>query len=147
MSYKDKQSIQKRIKEKLSNEELEWENPHRVSEDFTQGVRDQRKGLTSYLRNARAAEKHAYLSFNKLVIENRSFLLDEATGGLKAIRKSDQIYANRFTQIYVNTDFTRDRAHGSVDRESRGMTADPDDTDNRTYLLAGSSQPDNFGPR
>ena len=74
LSYKDKQAIQNRIREKINEDEGEWENPHRVSEDFTQGVRDQRKGLAPYMKNARAAEKWAYLSFNKLVIENRSFL-------------------------------------------------------------------------
>ena len=45
LNFKDKQKIQNRIKEKLNDDELEWENPHRVREDFTQGVRDQRKAL------------------------------------------------------------------------------------------------------
>ena len=116
---------------------MEWENPDRVSEDFTQGVRDQRKRLAPYMKNARAAVKWAYLSFNKLVIENRSFLLDEATGGLKPIKKSDQMYADRYTRIYGNTLLTHGQAHGSVDREPRGLAADHDNTNIRTHSLAG----------
>ena len=99
------------------------------------------------MKNARAAEKRAYLSFNKLVIENRSFLLDEATGGLKPIKKSDQMYANRYTMIYGNTHLTHGQAHGSVDSEPRGLAADRDDTNIGTHSLAGLSQPDNLGPR
>ena len=72
LNYKDKQKIQNRIKVKLNDEELEWENPHRVSEDFTQAARDQRKGLSPYLKNARDAEKlHICRSINLSLIIDR----------------------------------------------------------------------------
>ena len=79
LSYKDKPAIQIRIREKINDDELAWENPHRVSEDFTQGVRDQRKGLAPYMKNARAAGKRAYLSYNKLVM-HQSFVASAPSG-------------------------------------------------------------------
>lgn len=144
LNFKDKQRIQNRIKEKLTGNEEEWENPHRVSEDYTQGVRDQRKALTPYLRNARAADKRAYISFNKLVIDGKSFLYNQTSGELTAERKSDQAYAKRYTRLYGSAETTRGQAHGHVDITARERDVGRDDTVNRDQPLDNESNSDNL---
>ncbi|MCG7879743.1 MAG: hypothetical protein N0C90_25955 [Candidatus Thiodiazotropha endolucinida] len=146
LNFKDKQKVQNRIKEKI-RDEREWENPHRVSEDFTQSVRDQRKGLTPFMRNARAAEKQAYLSFNKLVIDGKMFLLDTTTGGLKAVRKADRAHAGRYTRHFGSADMTRGQAHGNVDNQARDNANGSGDASFTARPLAGSSQSENLGHR
>ena len=124
---------------------MEWKNPDKFSRISSRAYAINGKvlhlSLKTLRQNARTAEKRAYLSFNKLTIEGKSFLLDDVTGGLKAIRKSDQIFANRYTRLYGNIDLTCGQAHDNVDGESRGHVAGRDDIRVRAHPLAACSQP------
>nr|KAG5713857.1 hypothetical protein BaRGS_024484 [Batillaria attramentaria] len=53
-----------------------------ISEDFTPRVREKRKKLLPFLQEAKDANKRAFLRFDTLVIEGKSYIFDAATNGL-----------------------------------------------------------------
>eukprot|EP00745_Piridium_sociabile_P023982 TRINITY_DN37646_c0_g1_i6.p1 TRINITY_DN37646_c0_g1~~TRINITY_DN37646_c0_g1_i6.p1 ORF type:complete len:105 (-),score=32.29 TRINITY_DN37646_c0_g1_i6:252-566(-) len=50
-----------------------------ISEDFTPTVRDKRRKLLPFMKEAKNANKKAFLRFDTLVIEGKSFVYDPAT--------------------------------------------------------------------
>ena len=53
-----------------------------ISEDFTPRVRDVRRKLLPFLREAKSANKKAFLRFDTLGIDGKTFLYDPATDGV-----------------------------------------------------------------
>ena len=72
LSYKGKERIKSKIKQ-MQTDDGEWVNPHRVSDDFAPGVREDRKELFKYMKLARGEEREAYITFNKLMIDGADF--------------------------------------------------------------------------
>ncbi|KAL8564249.1 hypothetical protein ACOMHN_050860 [Nucella lapillus] len=54
-----------------------------ISEDFTPRVRDIRRKLLPFLKDAKDAGKKAFLRFDTLIIEGKSFVYDPATNDLR----------------------------------------------------------------
>ncbi|KAL8620997.1 hypothetical protein ACOMHN_035933 [Nucella lapillus] len=50
-----------------------------VNEDFTPRVRDRRRLLLPFLKQAKAEQKRAFLRFDTLVIEGKAHTFDPAT--------------------------------------------------------------------
>ena len=59
--------------------------PISVAEDYTERVRQARRNLQPFLQRNLQANKKVYLKYDKIVIENVTFLYDENTAGLKPI--------------------------------------------------------------
>ncbi|MEW8547768.1 MAG: hypothetical protein AB2693_30030 [Candidatus Thiodiazotropha sp.] len=72
-SFKDKSSILHSARSKLRDSDGSF----RVSEDFTPRVRNIRKTLGSYVVRARNSNRSAALSFDKLIIDDKIYKLDE----------------------------------------------------------------------
>ena len=79
-TFKDKSNILQLFRAKQRNrEESESETSYRVSEEFTALVRSVRKTLDTYVAKARNSNRHAALSFDKLIVDDKIYKLDEAT--------------------------------------------------------------------
>lgn len=55
-----------------------------VTQDFTKKVRDIRKLLIPFMTEARNNDKHAYLSYDKLIIDKVKYSFDDETNNIKA---------------------------------------------------------------
>ncbi|XP_076447171.1 uncharacterized protein LOC143284346 [Babylonia areolata] len=54
-----------------------------VSEDFTLKVREKRRQLLPFLREAKSANKRAFLRFDSLVVEGKHYVYDAEARGLR----------------------------------------------------------------
>lgn len=100
LNFKDKEKIKSKIRQ-LQSDDDNWVNPHRVTDDFAPGIREDRKELYKYMKLAKGEERSAYLSFNKLVIDGATFIFNRVKSELEAVRKRDGQTAS-----YYNTLFT-----------------------------------------
>ncbi|MES9879851.1 MAG: hypothetical protein ABW185_03120 [Sedimenticola sp.] len=73
--YKQRQSVFEAVNEKRRHDS-NWVNPHRVTEDFTQRVRNDRRNLGHYLREAKAQGRRAVLRYNKLIVDGEVYTYD-----------------------------------------------------------------------
>jgi hypothetical protein len=80
-SYKDKQRILTQARQVLKGSD----NNLRVSEDFTKRVRDERRELVEHMKEARDEGSLSYLSYNKLVIDNRVYVMDREKNELRQV--------------------------------------------------------------
>ena len=89
LNFKDKEKIKSKIRQ-LQSDDDRWVNPHRVTDDFAPGIRNDRKKLFKYMKLARGEEHNAYLSFNKLIIDGVTFTFNSVKSKLEAVRKRDE---------------------------------------------------------
>ena len=75
-----------KMREKILAERRALKNkrsPIFISEDFTPKVRDQRRKLLPFLKEAKNAGKKAFLRFDNIVIEGKSFVFDPVSENIK----------------------------------------------------------------
>lgn len=101
-SFKDKSSILHSARSKLRDSDGSF----RVSEDFTPRVRNVRKTLGSYVVRARNSNRNASLSFDKLIIDDKVYKLDEET--------QKPVYVARNKNF---NERTRGEAHGAEQQQ------------------------------
>ena len=77
---KTKAAILTGARQKLRKSEI------KISEDYSFQVRQKRKGLIPEMIKARKEEKEAYLRFDKLVINGKTFQFDLKTGNIKEFK-------------------------------------------------------------
>lgn len=70
-----------------------------ISEDFSANVRETRKQLLNYMKDARARGDRARLQYNKLYINNRPFTLEELQKSEKTLVQSEQIVQNKTAEV------------------------------------------------
>ena len=76
-SFKDKERVL------AERRKLKENNPNvYINEDFSPRVREKRRLLQPFLREAKAAGKKAYLRFDSLIVEGKTHAYDPATQGL-----------------------------------------------------------------
>ena len=138
-TFKDKTNILQTAQAKLMDREqdTESETSYRVSEDFTSRVRSIRKTLGAYVVKARSSNKNAALSFDKLIIDDKIYKLDEEIQKPKYVAKNcsfkfsarSRVGAHglqQYQQYHVTDDITGD----TVDDWERDLQPDNNDRQN-----------------
>ena len=83
-NFKDKQRV---LKEKRKLKDSEEGKTIFIGEDFTKSVRDTRRKLVPFLKEAKADRtKKAFMVYDHLVIDGKKFYYDPATNNLKGSR-------------------------------------------------------------
>ena len=77
LRFKDRELIFSEAMKKLKS------TPYRVSEDFTKRIRELRKKLMPFLKEARDDGKRAFIRFDKLIIDGTVFAWDSAHNKIK----------------------------------------------------------------
>lgn len=144
LNFKDKEKIKSKIRQ-LQSDDDSWVNPHRVTDDFAPGIREDRKELYQYMKLAKGEECNAYLSFNILVIDGATFIFDRVKSELEAVRKRDGQTASYYNTLFTTRSNssssaryvdTRDPSDDSSTLASRGETA-PNSQNQLVEMSAG----------
>ena len=108
LNFKTKEKIKSKIRQKLTDDE-DWVNPHRVADDFAQGVREDRKELFKYMKLAKGEERNAYITFNKLIIGGAAFIFNRVKCELEALKKRDEPTAVYYNELSTTNSNSGDR--------------------------------------
>ena len=131
LNFKDKEKIKSKIRQ-IQSDDVNWVNPHRVTDDFAPGIREDRKELYKYMKIAKGEKRSAYLSFNKLVIDGATFIFNRVKSELEAVRKRDGQTASHYNTLFTTRSNssssarcvdTRDLSDDSSTLASHGETA------------------------